>query len=170
MKKFVTYIFKLFYLAFSWFVIVTSFSGNIDEDLFFISIFMYSGGILFDCLFYMYDAFERNSPFSIILRVTSVITSAISILLTIFSILASKYIIIKQINKYYYFVLDKEMCDGLLTLYPTFSNFSINLSDTMLCIVILGTLSLLPALLLELDSYKRIKNDNHEDNSKKEGR
>lgn len=166
MKKILTYSFKFLYLIISWFVITYTCSGEINVNLFCISIFTYSGGVVFDSLFYLYESFDTNT----ILRKTTIAFAGISfvlnLIITITSIIISKFIIIPfnaATNKYI-IMLNPEN-NGFAILYPQTLSWKLDLSQMMFFIVSVAVFSLLPALLLEVDLNIRIRNDKYNQNN-----
>lgn len=162
MKKILTYFFKFIYLMISWFVITYTCSGEINVNLFCISIFTYSGGVVFDSLFYLYESLNTNT----ILRIPTIVLAAISftcnLIITIISIIISKFIIIpfNETAQNYMITLNPNN-NGFVTLYPQSLNWKLDLSQIMFFVVVAGIFSLLPAFLLEVDLYIRIRNDKY---------
>lgn len=162
MKKILTYFFKFLYLMISWFVITYTCSGEINVNLFCISIFTYSGGVVFDSLFYLFESFNANT----ILRIPTIVLAAISfvcnLIITITSIIISKFIIIPfDVTTQKYMLKLNTRNNGFAILYPQSLSWKVDLSKIMTLIMFVAIFSLLPALILEVDSYIRMRNDNY---------
>lgn len=171
MKKMVVYLFKLAYLVISWFVITYTCNGDINVNLFCISIFTYSGGVVFDSIFYFSESYNTNT----VLRGPVILLSAVSfvgnLFIAICSIISSQFIIIsfdEALQKYMISFRDMAT-NGFVILYPKFADWRLDLSLVMTFIMFVGVFSLLPAFLLEVDSYIRMINDKY-DKTKKESR
>ena len=168
MKKVLTYIFKLIYLLISWFVITYACSGDINVNLFCISIFTYSGGVVFDSLFYLYESFNANTILRLPIIFLSGISFILNLIVTIISLVSSKFIIIPfniVLNKYV-IMFDDKVNNGFGILYPELSNWQLNLANVMTFIMAIGVFSLLPAFLIEVDAGIRIRNDKYDNNKK----
>ncbi len=162
MKKILTYLFKAIYLLISWFVIAYTCNGEININLFCISVFTYAGGVVFDSLFYLYESFNANTILRKPIIVLSIISFVCNFIITITSILCSKFIIIPfdKISRKYIIMLNA-VNNGFANLYPQSLNWRLDLSKTMTFIMVAGVFSLLPAFLLEVDLHIRIKNDKY---------
>lgn len=161
MKKNITYIFKFFYLIISWFVIAYTCYGEINTNLFCISIFTYAGGVTFDSLFYLFESLNANT----FLRKPIILLSALSfvgnLVVALSSLLAGQFISITfndTINNYI-ISFSNTVENGIIILYPSLTNWQVELPEIMFYIMVIGIFSLFPAFLLEVDSYISIIND-----------
>ena len=163
MKKALTYLFKLLYLIVSWFVIAYTCYGDINVNLFCISIFTYSGGVAFDSLFYLYESLDTNTILRFPIMLCSILSFVGNFIITVTSLFISKFIIIPFYEKSnaYFIKFDNSVNNGISILYPSLSEICFNLSEVMTWVMVIGIFSLLPAFLLELDSYIRIRNDKY---------
>lgn len=160
-KKNITYFFKLLYLMISWFVIAYTCDGEINTNLFCISIFTYAGGVVFDSLFYLFESLDTNT----ILRNPIILSSTLSFVgnffVAILSLIAGQFITIpynKDLSNYI-IVFNNADGNGIINLYPSLSEWYVELPEIMLYIMFIGIFSLFPAFLLEVDSYISIRND-----------
>lgn len=160
-KRLLAYFFKCIYLLISWFVIVYACSGEINETLFCISIFTYSGGVAFDSLFYFYDAYESNTILRGIIKFVAALSFGINFVVAMLSLVCNYFITIifdDKLQKYLVKLVDSAE-NGIANLYPEILTKNIELSELMLYVMGFAVSSLIPAILLEIDSFIRIIND-----------
>lgn len=161
MKKVITYIFKLLYLIISWFVIAYTCYGEINTNLFCVSIFIYAGGVVFDSLFYLFESLDANTILRKPIILFSILSFVGNLVISVLSLIAVQFVDIKfndNLNNYIIQFRNVEE-NGIVNLYPNFTNWHVELPDIMLAIMFIGVFSLFPAFLLEVDSYISIRND-----------
>lgn len=165
-SKLITYAFKAIFFIFAWYIIVTSCTGNINVNLFCVSVLTYTGSIVFDIIFYLLDSSNVVSKLKKAIRFIGSISLISNLIIVMLVLLMNSYITIPydETQKMYNIMLIN-VNNGFFTLYPELAaKMQILLNDFMTWVGVSALSSLIPAVFLEIDFYNRIKNEQNINN------
>ena len=175
MKKCIAYFCKACYLFLSWWFIVYTCYGELNVSLLCSSIFIYTGGVALDSLFVFFESHDINTILRYPVMALSFISLIGDVLLAVLCVIVGGFIVVPYVEDVggYIIILNNTIPNGFNTLYPELASFEIGLKDFMTGIMCMGLFSMIPAVLLEFDSYMKIKNDKYavdQHNKKNKGR
>lgn len=155
----ITYWIKAGFLFLSWIILFSGLEGDsVDEKIFFTSVLIYTGAIVFDLIFLCIETYaEANNTTEGIYK-SSIILTVVNSLLCICEFIGSMEGFYIAINTKKELIMKIVPC-GLTQVFPKLLGVELKMSWFMIFVLIVGMCSIIPGLLLTKNREK-----NQEDN------
>lgn len=143
----VTYCIKGLFLVFSWFILFNGLeNANINSQIFFTSVLIYTGAIIFDLIFLAIESFSKSDEGLKGVYVSSLILIVLNGLICCIEFIGAMGGLEIARNSEEILMINIVPC-GLTEVFTTLQDCSYELRYFMILVILFGIISILPGLL-----------------------